>query len=122
MLSLMIAIAGMIGAGYLVAITVLLTFAWLTSKIRQRFADKKAKKVAVAELDRLIQSCSNIVSLEQVEQLNEVSNEGYTHLMATVDDTGKVYDVEVIKDTSDTLDEEVSRFINNTDEGMVVIT
>ena len=42
--------------------------------------------------------------------------------MATVDESGKVSDVEVIRDTSDSIDDEVDQFINRTGEGMVVVT
>ena len=42
--------------------------------------------------------------------------------MATVDNSGKVSDVEVIRDTNDTIDEEVEQFINRTGKGMVVVT
>lgn len=121
MLALIAGIAGLIALGNLVSLVIALTFSWLVGRIKQKFAEKNAKKVAVADLDKLIASCSNTVSFNQLEQLNEVSNEGYTHLMAAVNDNGEVYDVEVIRDTNENLDEEVARFINKTDEGMVVI-
>lgn len=121
MLSILAGITVFLAIGNLVAYTIILTLSWLINKIKQKFEDKKTKKLAVAELDKLIQSCSNRISLEQLEQLNEVSNEGYTHLMATVDDSGIVNDVEVIKDINESLDEEVVRFINKNNEGMVVI-
>lgn len=119
MLGLILGIVGLIAAGCLVAYAILLTFRWLKNKIKEKLAAKNAKKVAVADLDEMIEQCDNTVTLDQLEEL---SDEGYTHLMATVDDNGKVDDVEVIRDTSDSIDEEVDRFINRTGEGMVVIT
>lgn len=119
MFGLIVGIVGLIAAGCLVAYAVILTFRWLKNKIREKLAAKNAKKVAVADLDELIESCDNTVTIDQLEEL---SDEGYTHLMATVDDNGKVDDVEVIRDTNDSIDAEVDRFINRTGEGMVVVT
>ena len=119
MFGLIIGIIGLIAAGALVAYAIVLTFRWLKSKIKEKLAAKNAKKVAVADLEELIESCDNTVT---VDQLEELSDEGYTHLMATVDESGKVSDVEVIRDTSDSIDDEVDQFINRTGEGMVVVT
>ncbi len=55
------------------------------------------------------------------DQLKTLFNEGYTHLIATVNNRGKVKGVEVIRDTSDTIDKEVEQFTNRTGEGMVVV-
>lgn len=119
MLNLIVGIVALVAAGCLVAYSIAMTFRWLKNKVKEKLAAKNAKKVAVADLDELIESCDNTVTIDQLEEL---SDEGYTHLMATVDDSGKVNDVEVIRDTSDTIDDEVDQFINRTGEGMVVIT
>ena len=119
MIGLIAGIVGLIAAGCLVAYAIVLTFRWLKNKIKEKLAAKNAKKVAVADLDELIESCDNTVTLNQLEEL---SDEGYTHLMATVNENGKENDVEVIRDTNDTLDDEVDQFINRTGEGMVVVT
>lgn len=119
MIRLIAGIVGLIAAGCLVAYAIVLTFRWLKNKIKEKLAAKNAKKVAVADLDELIESCDNTVTLNQLEEL---SDEGYTHLMATVNENGKVNDVEVIRDINDTLDDEVDQFINRTGEGMVVVT
>lgn len=119
MFGLIIGIVGLIAAGTLVAYAIVLTLRWLKNKIKEKLAAKNAKKVAVADLDELIESCDNTVTIDQLEEL---SDEGYTHLMATVNEDGNVSDVEVIRDTSDTIDDEVNQFINRTGEGMVVVT
>lgn len=119
MIGLIAGIVGLIAAGCLVAYAIVLTFRWLKNKIKEKLAAKNAKKVAVGYLDELIESCDNTVTLNQLEEL---SDEGYTHLMATINENGKVNDVEVIRDTNDTLDDEVDQFINRTGEGMVVVT
>ncbi|MCD8222965.1 MAG: hypothetical protein LUD07_12450 [Clostridiales bacterium] len=118
MFGLIVGIVGLIAAGSLVAYLVVLTFSWLKNKIKEKLAAKNVKKVAVADLDELIESCDNTISIDELEDL---SDKGYTHLMATVDENGKVSDVEVIQDISDTIDEEVSQFVNRTGEGMVVV-
>ena len=119
MFGLIIGIVGLIAVGTLVAYAIVLTLRWLKNKIKEMLAAKNAKKVAVADLDELIESCDNTVTIDQLEEL---SDEGYTHLMATVNEDGNVSDVEVIRDTSDTIDDEVNQFINRTGEGMVVVT
>lgn len=119
MIGLLAGIIGLIAAGCLVAYVIILTFRWLKNKIKEKLAAKNVKKVAVADLGEIIETCDNTVTLSELEEL---ADEGYSHLMATVDDDGNVKDVEVFRDTSDTLDEEVDRFINCTGEGMVVIT
>ena len=119
MFGLIIGIVGLIAVGTLVAYAIVLTLRWLKNKIKEKLAAKNAKKVAVADLDELIESCDNTVTIDQLEEL---SDEGYTHLMATVNEDGNVSDVEVIRDTSDTIDDEVNQFINRTGEGMVVVT
>lgn len=119
MLTLIAGIVGSIAAGCLVAYAIILTIRWLKNKIKEKLAAKNAKKVAVADLDELIESCDNTVTIDQLEEL---SDEGYTHLIATVNTSGNVNDVEVIRDTSGTIDEEVEQFINRTGDGMVVVT
>lgn len=119
MIGLIAGIIGLIAVGGLIAYAIVLTFRWLKNKIKEKLAAKNVKKVAVADLNELIESCDNTVMLDQ---LNELHDEGYTNMIATVDESGKVNDVEVLQDTNDTIDEEVDRFINHTGEGMVVVT
>lgn len=119
MFGLIVGIIGLIAAGALTAYAIVLTFRWLKNKIKEKLAAKNVKKVAVADLKELIESCDNTVNLDQLNKLHE---EGYTNMIATVDESGEVNDVEVFRDTNDTIDEEVDRFINRTGEGMVVVT
>ena len=119
MIGLIAGIIGIVALGCLVTHVIMLTFRWLANKIREKFAKKETQKVAVADLHEMIESCDNTMTIDQLEKLED---EGYTHWVATVDDNGKVSDVEAIKDKNDTIDEEVDRFINRTGDGMVVIT
>lgn len=118
MFGLLLGIVGLVATGCLVAYAIVLTIRWLKNKIKEKLATKNARKVAVADLDELIESCDNTITMDQLEEL---SDEGYSHLVATVDNSGKVSDVEVIRNTSDNIDEEVEQFINRTGQGMVVI-
>lgn len=118
MLGIILGIVGLVAAGCLVAYAIVLTIRWLTKKIKEKLAAKNAKKVAVADLEELINDCDNKISLSDLEGLTD---QGYSHLVATVDNSGKVSDVEVIKDTSASIDEEVDQLINRTRQGMVVI-
>lgn len=111
-------IAALIAAGALVAYAIKLTIKWLKKKIIEKLDAWYAKKVAVITLGPLIDSGPHTITLDELEKLYD---KGYTHLMATVDDSGKVKDLEAIQDTSDIFDEKVEHFINRTGEGMVVI-
>lgn len=95
------------------------TFSWLKKKIKKKLSARNVEKVAVANLDELVGQCDNP---ETVAHLKELSDAGYTHLIATVDVSGEVNDAEVVRDTSRSPDEEVAQFINRTGEGMVVVT
>ncbi len=120
MIGLIAGIVALIAAGCLVAYAIVLTFRWLKNKIKKLFDQPEVNKVAVADLEELIEECDNEVTLKELEDL---SDKGYTHVIATVNENGKVNnDVEVIRDTNDTLDDEVAQFINRTGEGMVVVT
>lgn len=119
MLLLLAGVIGLIAAGCIIAHIIVLTFKWLKNKIREKLAKKNIKKVAVADLEELIEECDNTVSLNE---LDELVDKGYTHLMADVGYDGKIVDdVEIIKDESDSIDREVKEFINKTNQGMVII-
>ena len=118
MFAILAGIVGLIALGCIVAYAIIVTFKWLKNKIKEKLAAKNAKKVAVADLNELIDECDNKVSLKDLENLTD---EGYTHLVATVDTDNKVSDVEVIKDKNETIDSEVESLINRTHKGMVVI-
>lgn len=118
MFGILAGIVGLIAIGCIIAYAVIVTFTWLKNKIKEKLAAKKAKKVAVADLNELIDECDNKMSLDDLENL---ADEGYTHLVATVDNDNKVSDVEIIKDENDTIDSEVESLINRTHKGMVVI-
>lgn len=119
MFKLIVGIVGLIAAGCLVTYVIILTLKWLKDKITEKLAKKNVKKVAVADLEELINECDNTVSLSD---LNELVDNGYTHLMAEVGYDGElVGEVEVIKDESDTIDEDVEELLNRTKQGMVIV-
>lgn len=118
MFGLLALILGAVAIGCLFY-AVVLTFRWLKNKIKEKLAARRARKVAVADLEKVIDECDNTVTIGQLEELTD---KGYTHLMATVDNNNKVSDVEVIQDTSDTIDEDVYDLINRKNSGMVVVT
>ena len=116
---LLAGIVGLIALGCLVAYAVVLTIKWLKNKISEKLAKKNVKKVAVADLEELINECDNTVSLSN---LNDLVDEGYTHLMADVGYDGKIVgEVEIIKDESDSIDRDVEELINRTKQGMVIV-
>lgn len=108
-----LAIATVIAAGALIAYAVILTIRWLKNKIKELMAKKNVKKVAALELEKLIDECPN------QRTLDDLMDEDYTHVVASVNGSGKIEDVEVIKDTGDG-DYEVDELLG--DERMVVVT
>lgn len=84
---------------------------WLKKKIQAFIAKRNIKKVAAMDLEKLIEECPNQISLEQL------MNDGYTDVIAGVDENGKVQDVEIVKDYSN--DPEVDKTYGS--ERMVVV-
>lgn len=71
------------------------------------------------DLEELIDACDNTVSLNDLDNL---ADEGYTHLMAEVGYDGEIVgEVEVIKDESNTIDKDVEELLNRTKQGMVIV-
>lgn len=118
MFGLIVRIIALIAAGIVVSHAIMVTFTWLKDNIKKRILEKKMKKVAVADLNKLIDECDNKTT---ISDLDEIANEGYTHIIASVNDNDVVEDVEIIKNTNDEIDEEVDNLINRTGKGMVVI-
>lgn len=119
MLGLIVGLVGLIALGCLIAYAVVLTIKWLRNKIAEKLAKKNVKKVAVADLEELIDECDNTVSLNE---LNKLADEGYTHMMVDVGYDGKIVgDVDVIKDENDTIDQDVEELLSRTNQGMVIV-
>lgn len=117
MLGLILAIAGAVALGCLIAWVVALTIKVLYRKIRELLSKRNVKKVAAVDLQAMIDNCSNTTSLSALEAL---ADEGTTHLMAEVDRNGQIVDdVTAVKDLNEGA--EVDDLINRTGEGMVVV-
>lgn len=113
MLALFTAIATAIAIGTLIAYAVVLTIRWLKDKLRVLLSKKNIRKVAAIELEKLIEECPN------QKTFADLCDDGYDMLIASVNESGTIEDVEVIKDESSG-DIEVDEFLG--DEQMVVIT
>ncbi len=118
-MGIVLGIIALIAAGCLIAYAIVLTLKWLKKKISEKLAKRNVKKVAVADLQDLIDECENKVSMSE---LNNLANQGYTHLMAEVGNDGNIVnEVELIEDTNDSIDSEVEELLNRTNQGMVII-
>lgn len=117
-MGVLLGIIGLIALGCLVAYAVIVTLRWLTNKVKEKLRQRNAKKVAIGDMEEMIANCENRRSVKDLEDLTD---QGYTHVLATVEDGNKVSDVEVIKDTSEMIDEDVEELINGSGQGMVVI-
>lgn len=111
-MGLFLAIAGIVAVGALVAYAVVLTIRWLKNKIKTLLAKKNVKKVAAMDLERLVDECPN------QKCLNDLLDDDYDMVVASVNDNGKIEDVEVVKNTGDE-DYEVDDLLGS--ERMVVV-
>ncbi len=117
MIGLIAGIVGLVALGCLVAYAVILTIKWIKNKIKEKLAKKNVKKVALADIEELIAECDNTVS---IDALDDLSNEGYSHIMADVGYDGEIVgDISVIKDENVSLDDEVEQLLGK--KGMVVV-
>ena len=113
----LLGIGAMILAGAFVVCVIALTVKWIKNKFREKLALKNAKKAAIADIKELVENCDNRMSLEELDRI--ASKEGYTHVMATVDNNGQIMgDLELIKDTSGG-SSDVQRLLG--DNGMLVV-
>lgn len=116
-MGLVFAILGLIAAGCIVAYVVRLSLKWIVNRIREKKDSKYINKVAVAEINALINDCNNRTT---VDALDKLAGQGYSHIMADVDATGNIVgNIETIKDMNETLDPEVARLLGK--KGMVVV-
>ena len=92
------------------------TMKWLVHRIKEKFRKEEVSKVAVCDIQTMLNSNINAVSM------HELLNKGYTHIIAEVNSSGKVIDIELLRDSNDVPDEQVDYFINRTGEGIVVIS
>ena len=109
----LLAIAGIIAAGALIAYAVVLTIRWVKDKIKEFIAKKNVKKVAVTKLKKLIEECPN------QKTLDDLLNDDYDTVFATVNENDEVQDVEIVKNTGYD-DPEVDRMLGEGE--MVVVT
>ena len=72
-------IFGFIALGLIALTIIALTVKWIIDKIKGKKALGYIKKVMVADIRDLANSCDNTITLDQ---LDELSNKGYTHVMA----------------------------------------
>lgn len=109
----LLAIAGIIAAGALIAYSVVVTIRWVKNKIKELIAKMNAKKVAVTKLKKLIKECPN------QKTMDDLLNDDYDTVFATVDENDEVQDVEVVKNTGYD-DPKVDKLLG--EDEMVVVT
>ena len=113
----MLTLIGLIVAGLFIAAVLYLTYKLWKDKIAEKRKQKNAKKVVSAELKAMEKECNNRASFDELDKL---ANEGYTHVMAAMDNNGEIVgDVELIKDKEH--DSQLHALHNRTGEGVIVI-
>lgn len=119
MITLLAGIVALISLGCLVAYAIVLTMKWIKNKIKEKLDNKNVKKVAVIDLNELIATCDNTVS---ISELNDLADKGYTHMMVDIGYDDKVVgDIDVIKNENDSLDKDIEELLNRTKQGMVIV-
>ena len=117
--ALVAAIAAGVAIGAIVFFIIKLTLTALRNKIKEKLAKKNLSKAAVGDLQKIVNNCQNQSSISELDNLID---QGYTHVIAGVDNNGKVTDIEIGKDELKGSDQQVADYINKTGEGMVVIS
>ena len=110
-------IAGAIAAGLVCVYLVAITFKWLKNKIVQRMAEKRVKKVVVADIENLVKKSNNRISLEDLEAMCDGKRAEV--IVGLDEDNNIVGDVEIARDANSTLDAEVEELLSK--EKMVVV-
>lgn len=94
----MFTLIGLIIAGLFIAAVIALTFAGWRKKVNEKLRAARAKKLVSARMQALEKDCTNRMELDE---LNRLEDDGYTHVMAAMDSGGNILgDVELIKDTA----------------------
>jgi len=121
MIGLILAIIGIIAAGVFIAYAVIMTARWIKNKIKEKLAQRNAKKLAVGDLEELIKDATkNNTNRIKLDDLDDILNTGYSHYMATIDDEDQILgEVELIKDENETLDADVEKMLGK--KKMVVV-
>ncbi|MDE5763731.1 MAG: hypothetical protein K2I00_02050 [Ruminococcus sp.] len=128
MLGLIVAISAAaaigVAVGKLIVHLIKLAFNWLRNKIKEKLAKKRTQKVAVSSLQDMVESAMknsrNDLSFEEMDAIAEVADIDCTHIIAEVDNNGKVSDIELID--AENVDSDVENLINRTGEGIVTIS
>lgn len=119
-LSILSLVAGIAAVAALITVVVRLTILamdWISNKVKEKLRQRNTQKVAVGDLNKIIQSCSNQVSVDELERL---ASSGVSHVIADVDAYGNVGEVEGVH--ADSVETSVSNLIDKTGEGLVVIS
>ncbi len=117
MVGLLLGIAALTAFITVIVKLTLMAMSWLKNKIKEKLRKRNAQKVAAVDLEEIINSTDNQMSMEAFEK---VADEGATHLFATVDNDGNVMDVEAVE--AEEVDRSVENLINRTGEGIVVVS
>ena len=111
-MGILLGIAAAVAIGALIVYAITITYKWFKNKISELARKKNAKKVVAANLEELVEKCPNQIELE------DLLNDGYDKVFATVDSNNKISNVEVVEDEGYG-DEQVEQMLGS--QGMVVV-
>ena len=112
-MGIVLLIGAAIAIGIGATIAVYYTIKWLKNRIKQKFEKQNVKKVAATTLEKLVNECPNEISLDNL------LNDGYTDVVVSINNSGEVEDLDVIKNTGSS-DPEIERLLGS--EEMIVVT
>ena len=107
-----------IAVGAIIYSVVKFVLPWIRDKLEAMLAKKNVKKAFLSDIGNLAKDCKNKKTLSDLDKLVD---EGYEFVaVAFDDDTNIIGDVELIKDTNESLDDEVEDLLGL--ERMVVVS
>lgn len=116
-LALIAGIAALVALITAVVKLTLLAMSWISNKVKEKLKNRNTQKVAIGDINKIIESCDNQVSIDALE---EIAEKGATHIVADVDYNGNVESVEAFD--VDKIEGRADELINRTGEGLVVIS
>ncbi len=110
-------ILSLIALGVFALISVSMTVRWVVNKIKAKRSLRNISRVLVSDLKKLARNCTNTTTLDQ---LDDLVDRGYTHIMADLNDRNEIVgDMDIIRDTNYSKEDSIDYRLD--DDGMLVI-
>ena len=116
-MEVLLLLATALAAGFCITYLIEITFNWLRNKIRQKIAERRIKRVVVADIENLARKSGNRISLSE---LDAMTGGRRAEVIAGIDDYGHIVgDVEIARDLNYTMDSDVEELLGR--DKMVIV-